>query len=144
MVVVVNLKIKTKHGREVSVPAIANTGFESDNHEIIIPRSIALDLNLTRKLLLAEAKLEEYRGAGGKKFKAYILRHGFAKAWITTEDRETQPVDITLTVVYGERDVLLSDKAIEALNIIILKPGTGIWRFSDDPPEKSRESIKLS
>jgi len=49
---------------------------------------------------------------------------------------------VVLTVVYGERDVLLSDMAIDALNIVLLKPGAGIWKFTDEPPEKTRESIK--
>ena len=67
-----------------------------------------------------------------------------AKAWVVTEDREVGPVDVVLTVVYGERDVLLSDRAIDALNLVLLKPGAGIWKFADEPPEKTRESIKPS
>ena len=142
MVVVVRLKIKTDD-KEITVPAIANAGFESDRPEIIIPREVARNLGLSPKKLSAEATIEEYRGAGGKKFKAYTLK-STAKAWVVTEDREVGPVDVVLTVVYGERDVLLSDRAIDALNIVLLKPGAGIWKFSDEPPEKTRESIKQS
>lgn len=76
------------------VPAIANAGFESDSPEAIIPKKVATELNLKPKLLLTEAAQEEYRG--GKKFKAHVLRHGFAKAWMVTEDREVGPVNITL------------------------------------------------
>ena len=140
MVVVVRLKIKTDD-KEITVPAIANTGFESDKPEIIIPREVARNLGLSPKKLSAEATIEEYRGAGGKKFKAYTLK-STAKAWVVTGDREVGPVDVVLTVVYGERDVLLSDMAIDALNIVLLKPGAGIWKFTDEPPEKTRESIK--
>jgi len=31
-----------------------------------------------------------------------------------------------------EREVLLSDRAIEALGIVIESPGRGIWRFKDE------------
>lgn len=144
MVVVVRLRIRMERGVETCVSAIANTGFESDKPEIMIPKKVAISLNLRPKILLTEATQEEYRTAGGKKLKAYVLRHGAAKAWVITEDREVGPVDVTLTVAYGESDVLLSDKALDALNIVLLKPGAGVWRFSDDPPEKVRESVKTS
>ncbi|MEM1547019.1 MAG: hypothetical protein QXY40_08235 [Candidatus Methanomethylicia archaeon] len=37
--------------------------------EMIIPGNVAVDLSLTRKLLLTEEKLEKYRGAGRKSVK---------------------------------------------------------------------------
>ncbi|MGC8850323.1 MAG: hypothetical protein ACP5QI_07610 [Candidatus Bathyarchaeia archaeon] len=143
MVVLVRLRIKTKYGREATVPAIANAGFESDQPEVMVPREVATSLGLRPRLLSTEATAEEYRGASGRRFKAYVLKYGFAKAWVITEDREVGPTDIVLSVAYGERDVLMSDRAIDALNLVLLKPGAGIWKFSDDPPEKLRESVKL-
>ena len=41
----------------------------------------------------------------------------------------------------GKSYSLLSDELIEALRIEILAPGKGLWRFSDDPPEKIRRTV---
>ncbi|RLE49489.1 MAG: hypothetical protein DRJ31_04775 [Candidatus Methanomethylicota archaeon] len=138
MVVTLDIKLKS-FKEEVEVKAIANAGFESDEPEIIVPTSVAKKLKLYPKLP-AETEIEEYRGAGGKKFKVYRLTKGAVKAWALTEDRSVGPVDVALAITPGEKEVLLSDKTLDALNIVLVKPGEGLWKFIDDPPEKIRKS----
>jgi len=41
-----------------------------------------------------------------------------------------------------EEEVLINDKLTEELDIIILAPGSGKWKFSDDPVDKIRYSEK--
>lgn len=121
-----------------------NSGFESDEPEVIISKEVArnLRINLRRLSIEGLASIEEYKGAGGRRFKAHVLKYGFAKAWVIAEDRDVGPVDITLTIVAGEREILISDKATDCFRIIILKPGEGLWRFEDDPPGKTRRSFR--
>ena len=140
MVVAVKLNLKGTKGLEVVASAIANAGFESDEPEIIIPVKVARGLGLYPRLP-AEVAIEEYRGAGGRRFKAYKLKLGIAKARVVADDREAGPVDVSLTIVPGERDVLLSDRAIDAFGLVLIKPGEGLWKFIDDPLDKVRKSV---
>jgi hypothetical protein len=43
-------------------------------------------------------------------------------------------------VVANTDEVLLSDKIVERLNIVLEKPGSGLWRFSDESPSTLGES----
>jgi hypothetical protein len=37
-------------------------------------------------------------------------------------------------------EALINDRLIEELGIILERPGSGLWRFSDEPPLNLRES----
>jgi len=39
-----------------------------------------------------------------------------------------------------EEEVLVNDKLTEELGIVLLAPGSGKWRFVDDPIDKVRSS----
>jgi len=140
MVVRVRLRLVREPGRELTVSAIANAGFESDEHEIIVPTKVARGLGLYPRLP-GETTIETYRGAGSRRFKVYRLERGLVKAWVVTEDRVVGPVDAMLTIVPREEDVLISDGAIDALRIVLVKPGEGLWKFIDEPPNILRQSV---
>ena len=59
---------------------------------------------------------------------------------IITEDRVTEWVRAEAVMVPGEYEVLLSDALIEELGIEIVKPRTGLWRFSGE--KKLRGSVE--
>ena len=139
MVVRVKVKLVSSRGGEVLASAIANTGFESDEPELIVPESIAERLNLYPKLPEG-VEVEEYKSVGGK-FKAYRVKN-LVKAWAVSEDKNIGPINVVLTIVPGEDEILLSDKLIDELTIELIKPGEGLWKFKDDkalrksiPPE---------
>jgi len=57
------------------------------------------------------------------------------------EDKESKDAQAVAVIASGEKEVILSDKLIDELGIILLKPGKGIWRFHDDPPNVMRTSV---
>lgn len=140
MVVKVKLRLSTDT-KSIDVIAIANSGFESDDVEIIVPVSVAKSLGFYPELPEGTV-IEYYEAAGRRRFKTYRLKKGLVKAYVVTEDRIVGPIDIVLTVVPREKDVLISDKALDAFGIVLIKPGEGIWKFIDDKPEVFRRSIQ--
>jgi hypothetical protein len=139
MVVRVVVRLESVDGRSVQVLAIANAGFESDVPEIIIAPLVAERLGLYPRLP-PETVVEEYIGAGGRRFEVYRVRMGIVKAYVVAGDRTVGPVDVAISIVPGERDVLLSDRAIDALGIVLIRPGEGLLRFIDDPEGTVRRS----
>ncbi|MGC8849547.1 MAG: hypothetical protein ACP5K1_02210 [Candidatus Bathyarchaeia archaeon] len=140
MVVRVKVKLASSGGGEVTASAIANTGFESDEPEVMVPESVAERLGLYPKLP-GGVEVEEYRSVGGT-FKAYRIRES-TRAWLVSGDRSIGPVETVLTIVPGEDEILLSDKLIDELGIELIKPGEGLWKLRGDktlrkssPPER--------
>jgi len=137
---VVRVKVRLEYeDKQVEAVALANAGFESDEPEIIVPVDIARELNLYPHLP-GGAIIDRYRGAGGRTFKVYRLSRGIVRAYVITEDRLVGPVDVTLTIVPGEYEVILSDQALDSFGIVLVKPGKGLWKFIDDPVDKIRKS----
>ncbi len=85
--------------------------------------------------------VEEYRVAGGGRVTVIRLPQGLARASVVAGDKVSREVEVSLTVVPGERDVLISDAAAEELGIEVVRPKSGVWRFADDPPGVTRRSI---
>jgi hypothetical protein len=88
LVVRVKVKLTSSKGGEVIASAIANSGFESDEPEVIVPESIAERLSLYPKLPEG-TEVEEYRSVGGR-FKAYRVK-GFVKAWAVSGNKNIGP-----------------------------------------------------
>ena len=56
-------------------------------------------------------------------------------------DRETSWVR-AVAVLTGAPSVLLNDVLIEELGLVPERPGSGLWRFSDEPPSRLRQSAR--
>ena len=67
-----------------------------------------------------------------------IRDRGYVDVKVVTEDKESEWVRARAVSVPGELEVLLSDALIEKLNINIVKPRSGLWRFIGE--EKLRRS----
>ena len=137
MVIRVRVKLKSKGGESLETSAIANSGYESFEPEIVIPESLASRLNLFPKLP-SGARIEEYRSIGGVTRIYYVP--DAVEVSIVTNDRAEDPRVAGVAISDKEDEVLLSDKLIDALNIALEKPGEGLWRFVDEPPSKTRRS----
>ncbi len=137
----VRIKVVLKSGdKEVTTTAVANSGYEAEEPEVILPVNVAKLLNLY-PVLPSGSKIEEYRAVGGTSVNAIIVnQHVLIKA--VARDRETEYIKAVPIIIPGEDEVILSDKVIDALKIILLKPGAGLWRFTDDPENIIRESEK--
>lgn len=126
----VRVAIRYKENNVITV-ALVNSGYESDIPEIHLPLSLARKLGLPLERLRAE----RYRVVGSETT-TYIL--GYVDVKVVTEDKESEWVRARAVSVPGELEVLLSDALIEKLNINIVKPRSGLWRFIGE--EKLRRS----
>jgi hypothetical protein len=57
-----------------------------------------------------------------------------------TEDKVSKAVNCALVISELERELFLSDMAIDGLEIVIESPGKGLWRFKDEA--KVRASVE--
>ena len=126
MAVRVKIRLKSATGAELRTSAIANTAFESDVAELIIPERAAEELGLYPRLP-AGTEVWDFKVVGGIA-KGYRIK-GLVKAWGETEDKKVGPCDVVVSIAPGEDEVLLCDKLIDALEIELMRPGEGLWRF---------------
>ncbi|OYT47936.1 MAG: hypothetical protein B6U85_03970 [Desulfurococcales archaeon ex4484_42] len=116
------------------VSALLNTGFTSDELDIHLPRDVAEKLNLWPPP--NDASLEVLDTAGGEVLSYLIPRA--VKLTVIEEDRTSKSIVCNALISLHEREVLLSDAVIEELEIEILSPKTGLWRFKGE--DKVRRS----
>ena len=141
MVVRTRVKIKAlkgKEGKTVETVALINAGFESEEPEIIVPVRLAEELGLWPQLPQG-TEIETYEVAGGGKVRTYRIE-GALETQVITEGAASDPVKTTAAIVEGEREVILSDKAISAHQMVLEEVGAGIWRFRGEA--KTRQSEK--
>ena len=115
--------------------ALANSGYEAEEPEVHVPISLAKKLGFK----LESIRGERY-GVVGAEVTAYILGEVMLRA--KTEDRESSWIRARAVTVPGEYEVILSDSLMEKMEIEILKPSSGLWRFSGE--DRVRESEKAS
>jgi len=108
-----------------------NSGYESDVPEIHIPLLLARRLGFS----LEHLRAEHYRVVGSE-VATYVL--GYVEVKVVAEDRESEWVRARAVSVPGEWEVLIGDALIEELGIEIVKPKSGLWRFTGE--ERLRRS----
>ncbi len=119
--------------RYVVTAALLNSGYETSEPEIHIPLALARRLGFS----LEGLRSERY-SVVGTEVTTYVL--GYVQVRVEAGDRVTDWVRARAVMVPGEYEVLLSDSLIEALNIQIVKPRQGVWKFVDE--EKQRLSVE--
>ena len=137
MAVRVKVKLEVR-GREVITSALANSGFEAEEPEVVLPLRVAEKLDLYPKLPSGTV-VEEYVGVGGFKVSTFRIP-GILKVYVVCEDKVKGPIGATAIITPGESEVILSDRVLDALGIILIRPGEGLWRFNDDPLVTVRKS----
>ena len=137
MVVRVRVKLKSIGGEVVTV-ALANSGFETEEPEVVLPVRVGERLGVYPRLP-SGSEVEEYKGVGGVIVKTFLVK-GFVNISVLTSDREVGPSDATVVITPGEDEVILSDKLMDMLKIVLLRVGEGIWRFADDGESFIRRS----
>jgi len=137
--VAVRVRVKLEvEGRDVITSALANSGFETEEPEVVLPLRVAEKLGLYPRLPSGTV-VEEYVGVGGFRVSTFRVSR-VLKVYVVCEDRVKGPIEATAIITPGENEVILSDKALDALGIILTKPGEGLWRFNDDAPDTVRRS----
>lgn len=130
----VRIPVELKHDdRIVTSASLVNSGYEADEPEIHIPMALARLLGFK----LEELKGERYKVVGAE-VATYILGRLFVRVKIDV--RDIVWVEARAVMVPGEYEVILSDALIEKLGVEIVKPKTGLWRFSGE--SKIRESVE--
>lgn len=139
MAVRVRIKLCTIHEKKLKIEtnALVNTGYETEEPEILIPVALAEALRIWPELP-AHTRVQTYTTAAGM-VKLYRLS-GFVSLQLKT-DKLSGSKKATLVISEHENEVLLSDALISKLNIVIEDAQKGWWRFKDEP-EKIRKSQK--
>lgn len=131
----VRIKVEVSFaGKSLRTVAVANAGYETRSAEILIPGRLA-SLKWSKELRGATAI--GYGTAGGRT-QFYLLGTGVVT--VSIRGRKTRQAAVDVLVSEHEDEVILSDRLIDLLEIYLLKPGEGKWRFHDDPPGKERKS----
>jgi len=133
----VRVRIKlSRNGREIETSALANSGYESETPQILVPIKLAEQLGFWPPTTDFEESV--FESAGGP-LRVWIVSKP-VKAKVVVADVETKWVEADLIISPLADEVLLSDKMISELNIALEDPGRGYWRFSWEPKEKVRRS----
>jgi len=135
---VVRVKIRIwRGGREVETSALANSGYESETPQIMIPKRLAEILGLWPPPL--ESFESVFDTAGGP-LHVWIVPRGCV-VQVVTEDAESPRVEMDVVISTLADEVLLSDKAISKLQIALEDVGEGLWRFRWESRDKVRRSV---
>lgn len=134
MAVRVRLRIK-KSEREILTTALVNTGFESDEPQLIIPLRLAEALGLTS----GRASIEEFSVAGGGAVSGYRLEEP-VEIELALEDRPPVAMRVPVTVLPRETEAIISDRLASELGIVVLDPWRGFWCLRDELGSKERPS----
>jgi hypothetical protein len=134
---VVRVKVKlSRNCRNVETNALANSGYESETPQILVPIKLAEQLGFWPPIVDLEESI--FESAGGP-LRVWIASKS-VKVRVIVADVETKDVEADLVISPLADEVLLSDKMISELNIALEDPGRGYWRFTWEPKEKVRRS----
>ena len=132
----VRVKLRSlRNDSSVLVPALLNTGFTSNELDIHVPKDIASKLGLWPPP--KNSSLEVLNTAGGEVLSYFIPNA--VELTVIENDRNSKTITCNVIISLHEPEVLLSDAVIEELEIEILSPRTGLWRFKGE--DKVRRSI---
>ncbi|MBS7626805.1 hypothetical protein KEJ51_07215 [Candidatus Bathyarchaeota archaeon] len=135
----VRVKIRINFdGKELETSALVNTGFETDQPEILLPARLAELLDLYPPK--AGSLLQEYSVVGGTT--AVIKSPEKINVQLSIEDRKTGSVEATALISDREDEVLISDSLASELRISIEDAKEGLWRLRDESVEKVRSTSK--
>lgn len=137
MAVRVRVRIRSSE-RESETSALVNTGFETEQPEILLPAGLAEMLGLYPPK--SGSLLEEYSVVGGTT--TVIKSSEKIHVQLLIEERETSPVEVIPLISDREDEALISDSLASLLKIVIEDAKEGLWRLRDETPEEVRSSSK--
>ena len=134
----INIKLTPlKGGSSLEVNSLLNTGYGSEEPEVLIPVRVAERLTFWPKLP-EDVVIKTYETPGGISRMHYLADATEIQSII--EDKVSKPIKCALVISEIEREVLLSDITISKLEIVIEDAGKGLWRFKDEA--KIRASVE--
>ena len=136
MVVRVRLRIE-RDGNVIETSALANSGYEAETPQLLIPIRLAERLGLWPPK--GEVYESEYETAGGP-LRVWIYPRA-CKVSVVVEDVKTSTIEVDIIVSPLADEVLMSDEVISELEIALEDVGRGYWRFRWEPKDKLRPSV---
>lgn len=122
----VGVAIELKRGgKVVTAPALANTGYETEEPEVHLPLALARDPNFELK----ELRGERYKVVGSE---VITFPLGEVEVRAVAEGAGSKWVKARAVMVPDEYEVILSDSLVELLGIELVKPKSGLWRFTGE------------
>lgn len=120
----------------IETSALANSGYEAETPQLLVPVKLAELL----KLWPPKEGIEEseFETAGGP-LRVWIAP-GACRVSVVTPDAKSPEVEADIVISPLADTVLLSDKMISELQIALEDVGKGLWRFRWEPKEKLRRS----
>jgi hypothetical protein len=137
MAVRIKIKLKPRKGKgnELEVNALINSGFETEEPEIVLPIKLAQRLGLWPEL--RGGTIETYEVAGGERFDFYFIKD-CVEVRVVTKNRISDPI-LSNAAIAKEKEILISDKLASAQKIVIEDVGEGLWRFRDEDELRKSE-----
>jgi len=122
-------------GRTLELVALANSGYEAETAQLLVPIRVAELLGLWPP----EGAIEStYETAGGP-LRTWVYAR---RCRVRLEAEGAEPVeavaDLAISPIADE--VLINDKLIGELQIVLEDAGKGLWRLRGDPPTRLRPS----
>lgn len=135
----IRLKLKLKRGdRSLEVIALVNSGYETLEPEILVPSSIAEELDLLPSLP-SGSMVKEYVLADGTTTKLIRIPRALEVS-VVEEERVVDSVEVSVVISDKAEEVLISDKLAGRLGIVALDFAEGYWCFRDELGKKVRRS----
>ena len=120
--------------KRINTLALLNTGFTSEELDVHIPKNLAEKLSLWPP---PQNSILEIMDTVGGNILSYVVPRSI-RLKVVEDDRESKTLICNAVITLHEEEVLLSDAVIEELEIEILSPKTGYWRFKGE--DKIRKS----
>lgn len=112
-----------------TVVGVLNTGYREKEPGLTIPLVVAQQLGLWPHL--PETAIEkEYEVAGGHVIRDYVIPNCATVRLLV--EKEVIVYNCNIAISEGEKEVLINDKLISALEIVIEDAGKGLWRLRGD------------
>ncbi len=134
----VNMLLRRADGATLTSSVLLNSGFESDEPHILLPRCAAERLF---PVLPPGTKAQTIGTAGGDAQILVPSEKIFAR--VLVEDQRGPEIPVCVFISDEEVEILVSDTAIDALGVEIKSPGKGLWKFageeeihSSSPPQE--------
>lgn len=132
--VAVRVKLELTCGKKRVVGvALANSGYESLQAEIVLPLAVARKLGISGKgtkekfITLNKQELE-------------LEAHGEVAVRVLAQGRTSRTIAAKVYVSRTEDRIIMSDVLCGELGLDLVDVKLGIWRFRDDPPDLERPS----
>jgi len=123
-------------GKEVETSVLANSGYESETPQVLVPVRVAELLSIWPPI---EGVEESVFDTAGGPLRVWIAPRA-VKVRVMVHDVDTPYVEADVVISPLADEVLLSDKMISELNIALEDVGRGYWRFTWEPKERVRRS----